>query len=357
MFLPVLLVRDYGLWGWIAFAVPNVVGAAAMGWVLPDAAASAAFAKRHAVACRMFSFVTIAYHVFFAMWMIQRLSGLAWAAMIAFVVTSLAPGGRRVRWTGALAALAVSCVMFVLLRAQQSDLLTVPSTHIPAGPAWKVAALVPTFILGFGLCPYLDLTFHRARQGTSPAGGRLAFGVGFGVVFLAMIGFTLLYARWVAPAARGVDLNKLSTFFLCLHLIAQSAFTVGAHVHELHAHAWSMDPDARRATTLSGIALLFAALAVGWFSNAERLVVRGRDFGEVVYWCFLGFYGVVFPGYLVLGASARGRRLLVLALVIAAVVPMYWMGFVEMRTAWLPAGVLTLLAGRVLTLGASPRAR
>src|SRR6266404_3216610 len=34
MFLPVLLVRDYGLWGWIVFAVPNMIGAAAMGWVM-----------------------------------------------------------------------------------------------------------------------------------------------------------------------------------------------------------------------------------------------------------------------------------------------------------------------------------
>src|SRR6476661_4754696 len=34
MFLPVLLVRDYGFWGWLVFAVPNVVGAAAMGWVM-----------------------------------------------------------------------------------------------------------------------------------------------------------------------------------------------------------------------------------------------------------------------------------------------------------------------------------
>ena len=40
MFLPVLLVRDYGVWGWIVFAVPNVLGAAAMGWVLRSAEVS-----------------------------------------------------------------------------------------------------------------------------------------------------------------------------------------------------------------------------------------------------------------------------------------------------------------------------
>jgi hypothetical protein len=32
MFLPVLLVRDYGIGAWWIFAIPNVVGAAAMGW-------------------------------------------------------------------------------------------------------------------------------------------------------------------------------------------------------------------------------------------------------------------------------------------------------------------------------------
>ena len=34
MFFPVLLLRDYGFMGWVVFAIPNVVGAAAMGWVL-----------------------------------------------------------------------------------------------------------------------------------------------------------------------------------------------------------------------------------------------------------------------------------------------------------------------------------
>src|SRR3954471_24793497 len=34
MFLPVLLIRDYGPSMWWAFAVPNVIGAAAMGWIL-----------------------------------------------------------------------------------------------------------------------------------------------------------------------------------------------------------------------------------------------------------------------------------------------------------------------------------
>src|SRR5688500_16462821 len=67
MFLPVLLVRDFGMWGWIVFAVPNVIGAAAMGWRLRDADASKRFVRGHASACRACSLVTIAYHSFFEM--------------------------------------------------------------------------------------------------------------------------------------------------------------------------------------------------------------------------------------------------------------------------------------------------
>src|SRR4051812_30605350 len=52
MFLPVLLIRDYGLWGWIVFAVPNVVGAGAMGWVLRSRTTSRHMVVAHAVACR-----------------------------------------------------------------------------------------------------------------------------------------------------------------------------------------------------------------------------------------------------------------------------------------------------------------
>ncbi len=32
MMLPVLLIRDFGPMGWLVFAVPNVIGAASLGW-------------------------------------------------------------------------------------------------------------------------------------------------------------------------------------------------------------------------------------------------------------------------------------------------------------------------------------
>src|SRR3954451_14324542 len=63
MFLPVLLVREYGVWAWVIFAIPNCIGAAAMGWTLRTPTQSRDMVVAHAAACRVFSLVTIAFHV------------------------------------------------------------------------------------------------------------------------------------------------------------------------------------------------------------------------------------------------------------------------------------------------------
>src|SRR5580693_2580416 len=65
MYLPVIMVRDYGIWAFVVFAVPNVVGAAAMAWVLPDADSSRKLEKEHRTACALFSLATLSFHVFF----------------------------------------------------------------------------------------------------------------------------------------------------------------------------------------------------------------------------------------------------------------------------------------------------
>ena len=68
MFLPVLLVRDYGLWGWMVFAIPNVIGAAAMGWTVRDGEHSRRMVASHAAAMACFSIVTIAFQLYFGAW-------------------------------------------------------------------------------------------------------------------------------------------------------------------------------------------------------------------------------------------------------------------------------------------------
>src|SRR5438552_18566223 len=73
MFLPVLLVRDYGVWGWIVFAIPNFLGAAAMGWVIRSREQSQKITATHKHAMIVFSFVTAAFQWFFALWIFNVL--------------------------------------------------------------------------------------------------------------------------------------------------------------------------------------------------------------------------------------------------------------------------------------------
>src|SRR5437016_4359730 len=68
IFLPVLLVRDFGIWGWIVFAIPNVLGAAAVGWIYRSAEQSRQTLEAHATAITAFSLVTASFQIFFAMW-------------------------------------------------------------------------------------------------------------------------------------------------------------------------------------------------------------------------------------------------------------------------------------------------
>ena len=76
----------------------------------------------------------------------------------------------------------------------------------------------------------------------------------------------------------------------------------------------------------------------------------------MVYLCFLGFYGFVFPTYLWIhgfpgrgvGSVASRRTLLWLGIVVAVVFPFYWMAFIERQYAWLAPGLVIILASRML---------
>jgi hypothetical protein len=198
MWLPVLLVRDYGVWGWIVFAAPNVMGAAAMGWALRDADASRRLASAHPAACCWFSVVTLAFHVFWVIWLSRLFDGL-WAAALVSAAAFYLAGGVRSHadlWTGVVAlGISIGCFVAQLSR-QRVFLASERWDWVPASDlALPLFALAAVCCLGFALCPYLDLTFHRARQATSPVGGRVAFSLRFGVFFLLMIGFTLMYSK------------------------------------------------------------------------------------------------------------------------------------------------------------------
>ncbi|QKK08255.1 MAG: hypothetical protein HND58_08735 [Planctomycetota bacterium] len=87
MFLPILLIGDYGLWGFVVFAAPNVAGAAAMGWVLRTSDAAERIVRDHTMACGLFAAVTIAFHLFFLQWLGTRITGGWWiGALVAMPI-------------------------------------------------------------------------------------------------------------------------------------------------------------------------------------------------------------------------------------------------------------------------------
>jgi hypothetical protein len=349
MFLPVLLVRELGVIGWIVFAIPNVIGAAAMGWVLRDPDSSRRIVEAHGPACRAFSAVTIAFHVFFALWFVPRLVGLPVAACAFAVVgvylllTLRAP--RTDLSVGAMVLLA-SLLLFTLFLKQTP--VTIPTTG--SLPTLEAAFLAPACLLGFALVPYLDLTFHRARQAfAEPTSSRLAFGLGFGVVFLSMIVFSLCYATALSPLV-GPDwrrhLRPAFGWIIGTHMIVQSAFTLAVHARSLAASR--IRPGGIFVLLLLTQAAILAALAAPLLPRWLQL-----DPGELIYRLFISFYGLLFPAYVWIcmfpgrrGLTPASVRALILAVLVAA--PFYWLGFIADRMIWLLPGVLAVLVARFL---------
>lgn len=344
MCLPALLIRDHGnsLMAWVAFAVPNVVGAAAMGWTLYHQGHSEKLVTAHATAGRAFSVVTIAFHLLFAWLIAQYASPVVGGAVI---ITLVAFALLKSRFDRAIAAaLWVASIALLVIVARQQ---TAELSYDPIGDEnlRKLAYLSPVMVFGFLFCPYLDLTFHRARQAVSANGSRLAFTAGFGGFFLVMILGTLVYARLLVsnrPIGDGaIDVASPLAICLGLHLGLQVAYTVVVHGRELRR------PFERFAVAP---AVAIAIVAAAWF------VARWSPFSafEVGYRIFMAFYGLAFPAYVWLcmvptwrdPVGPARRDWTVLAAAVALATPFYWLGFLENRPVWLIPGLAVVLLAR-----------
>ncbi|MEM9167151.1 MAG: hypothetical protein AAGB48_09025 [Planctomycetota bacterium] len=368
MYLPILMVRDLGLAGYLVFAVPNVVGAAAMGWVLRSPESSRRLVEAHPRACWWFSMVTACYHVFWLTWLgvwaIGAFQGGHWiAAGMAGIAAALALLWPLAR-AAVLARLAGTAAMLVSLAAMATVLLLpdalwptidrrLASLDIGDSALW----MLPVSLLGFLLCPYLDLTFHRARQQCpTPGSGRVAFTVGFGVFFALMIIFTLIYAGPMigfvdGSGGTGVKIASAAAVALALHIGVQWLLTTCIHAQAVN--------DAHGPSRLARTAPPLLAVAAG-FGAAFAAELRLFDMapGEVIYRIFLSFYGLVFPAYLWLNGidlKHRGlrrpteRSLRVTAIAIAVALPFYAAGFLLRIEPWLVPGVLVVLGAKLFT--------
>ena len=185
--------------------------------------------------------------------------------------------------------------------------------------------LAPVFVFGFLLCPYLDLTFHRALD-SSPS--RHAFAV-FGVAFVPILFLTVAYSSGI-------------TAVILVYITAQAVFTVAAHLREMRSASW---PDGRGPRVL----LLLLPIAAAGLAVAP---------GEDMYRRFLGFYGLIFPAYVLFFMATRGgdapRRpqLVAYAAAMLAFAPLLEVAFIHQLTwpALIPVPVMlgwALLRNRV----------
>ena len=361
MFLPALLLRDFGWLGFIVFAVPNIVGAGAMGWILTSREQSEAFVARHSHAIWWFSAVTLAFHVFWILWVFQILrmalpmsQNASYGVIAVFIAFWLV--SKRASYFKRMPQLATVLWVFGLLVLVATfvlpDLGPINRSFHEQHPSSAMALfMLPISAFGFLLCPYLDISFHHARQqlGTKQR-GRIGFTIGFGVMFALMIVLTTQYAPLVINAMDGQIANPTRTTWigavLLTHILLQWVFTVQVHLDRVKAMPVDAVPPH---TQLIGISLL-AGLAGFFASNLPS--IAGLSGGEIVYRSFLGCYGLLFPTYVLYRVvlARGGHKPMSYTAMWAAVVlatPMFWMGFMERESVWLAPGIgiVLLIAG------------
>lgn len=343
MFLPVLLIDDFGMWGWVAFAVPNVIGAAMVGLIHKPEQATR-LTRDHRAAMRLFSAVTIAFHLYF----LGRIApfmgapdggfGPAGQSVVVLIFVVIAAWGlSRLRtpraWMiAAGAAIGLSALaMLLIVRTSGGPVFAAPPD---AGtfPVEEVLWVTPALFFGFLLCPHLDLTLLRVRRETPGAGGGVAFLLGFGVLFLSLITLTMLYAHAFLPGGR-------LSYWLGLHFVAQGVFTVAAHWRELAEKA-DEDRDDRR--IIAGLIALGALLGVAWPIGEFRL---GYDL-------ILFAYAVPLPAYVwfVMIPRTPGRRRETSAWLTAVVIasPIFAVGYLAPVWPLVAAAVGVMLAAPIV---------
>ena len=364
MFLPALLLRDMGWPGFLIFAIPNVAGAAAMGWIIKSRVDSVRFVENHPAAVWWFSAITLAFHLFWMLWIsnfirvaFQIPNPYLYGVLGIFIAFILLSGrairlGRAPQLALALLILSIGVLIatFCTPDTANANAALLDSAPHSIAPLW----MLPVMIFGFVLCPYLDITFHHARQQLDTQNnGRLGFTIGFIAFFAFMILLTTRYAGVMIGALDGACLVPIATPWLAAgilaHILCQWFFTVRVHLDRIRTI-----PDAPTKRPMLLFLVLISGL-IGFF--AIKLPSHaGLTGGEIVYRTFMSAYGLIFPAYMLYrvvmarkGKAAFGLRMMWVAVALAS--PMVWIGFMERQTLWLIPGMGIVILGAIV-LGA-----
>jgi len=345
MFMPVLIMRELGFIGVITFAAPNILGAAAMGWIIRDRDQSHAMIQGNRLACVWFSLITIVYQAFFAAWMIRKIAGPSAGAEVVAVflafwlILKWRNGGQ---FLSVMLALAISAAVMAW-GFWRGDLPYI--AHPVEGT--RLAAidnlwLAPAWFFGFLCCPYLDLTFHAARQSLPRTQSRIAFTLGFAVLFPLVLLLTVSYSGWLVIGFDRLKYPQLA-FILATYLIVQSCLTCALHVQQISR----VERKFRPGQFFAFSALLIAAVLLGIWDRGE-FKYNGIALGELIYRAFMGFYGLVVPAYVWLRLLPPRRSILRVCTVIAIAAPLYWLGFAGEQMPFIIPGILVVVLAKFL---------
>jgi len=355
LFLPVLLLRDMGWPGFWIFAIPNVIGAAAMGWIIKTRSGSAHFVENHARAIWWFSAVTLAFHLYWILWLTSfipavlgipasYLAGcLGFVGLFALISNRTIRLGKAPQTAFVLLVLSLCVLIGTTFSAdlQEANVFLQGSVQHSAAPLW----MLPVMLFGFLLCPYLDITFHYARQQLdSTQKSRLGFTLGFVGFFSFMILLTTRYAGKLAGAMNGMECSPIISPWLAsgilIHILCQWFFTVSVHLDRMRTLPGAESKKTRLAVLLIGAAII-GVLAPG------LPAYRGLLGGEIGYRLFMTAYGLIFPAYMLYRVIARRKnptgRQPTMWIAIALTAPFLWMGFIERQPVWLLPGMALIL--------------
>jgi len=347
MWLPTLLVRDAGKAGFLAFFIPNVIGAASVGWLLAGRAKSFFESKKPIILA--FTAVTIAFHGY---WITTRfanpiadlplelIGGALVGSSVVFNAISLT---KKPRGLAAAVTLLFSLGAAVALTGNEA---TAPWL---TGSPFDLAGLAAVCLLGFGLCPYLDLTFNKAAiESKRP---RLIFTLGFIVFGLFILLVTRGRVTWneIRPDLQ-IDIWT-TTLLIGGHFGAQTTFTCAAHAEALKT------TNDTRLKSCEGIALIALPAAIGLIlavgvAALEGVRIFDMSIEEAAYRAFLAAYGLVFPVWLLLTLGNRPttnrRTLTALAVICGAALPFFTYGFIALEEVWLLPGVAIVTVGTLI---------
>jgi len=366
MYLPVYLARDFGALSFLVFAIPNMIGAAAVGFLFRSSASIRAFALRHLDALRAFAFATILFHIVFlsgfmpsgVMWVdlmvgaVTILTALITGTMTRPAVTRIAP----IVW-----GLSIALFLAAALTGPAGQSMSIP----PMAGQFSLVQLIlaaPAIWIGFLVCPVLDGTFLATREfhgeKTHPI-----FALAFGALFPVLILLTLGYA------GRIIRHDSISSFTFA-HFALQSGFTIGVQwwalrwIRTIRAEqpADSAEPvDGARLwggrILLASVGLAFgAAMFAQNFGVTTSAGISPRRFS---YDLILALYGLVFPAYIMAIAIppfiGRSGCAWVFLAALAVAGPLYWIAAFHHQFWAVPIGVGAVLVAPLFAPRAIPR--